>query len=157
MVPIEKLGRALAVLREKHRKTQEEVATAASVTASMISNYERGKEKPSLESLWKILTAMNCTLIDLEASLRLVNGEAFPLHCQNWSISIHSEDFAIGAKTRPKPDAKEAKFSLAEVLAQTPSLSQDAERHLASMVYNMMAVMQMGNLDPFQSEAEERR
>lgn len=88
MVPVEHLGRALAVLREKRHDTQEDVARNAGVTPSMISNYERGKEKPSIDSLWKILSAMNCTFVDLEAALRFVRGDHFPVHSEHWRIQF---------------------------------------------------------------------
>ena len=88
MVPVEHLGRALAVLREKRHDTQEDVARNAGVTPSMISNYERGKEKPSIESLWKILSAMNCSFMDLEAALRFVRGDHFPVRSEHWHIQV---------------------------------------------------------------------
>lgn len=94
MVPIEHLGKALAILREKTGKTQLQIGEAANVTPSMISKWERSKEKPTLESLWKTLNAMGCTWIDLEAALRFVRGDAFPLKSRHWSIAIGSDEDA---------------------------------------------------------------
>lgn len=93
MVPIEHLGKALAILREKTGKTQLQIGEAANVTPSMISKWERNKEKPTLESLWKTLSAMGCTWIDLEAALRFVRGDAFPLQSRYWKINIESEEY----------------------------------------------------------------
>jgi transcriptional regulator with XRE-family HTH domain len=100
MVPVEHLGRALAVLREKRHDTQEDVARVAGVTPSMISNYERGKEKPSIDSLWKILAAMNCIFFDLEAALRFVRGDHFPVQSDHWRVQI-DDDFGPGISQPP--------------------------------------------------------
>jgi len=145
MVPIEHLGRALATLREKHRRTQEDVATAAGVTASMISNYERGKEKPSLDSLWKILGAMNCSLIDLEAALRFVRGDAFPLHCQNWRISIESNEYELGEVRGQPGEIAEPEFNLGALLEGERSYSGEAEQHLAGMIKAMLGLMRLSD------------
>lgn len=93
MVAIEHLGKALAILREKTGKTQQQIGDAANVTASMISKWERSKEKPTLESLWKMLTAMGCTWVDLEAALRFIGGEAFPVKSRFWNITIGSTEY----------------------------------------------------------------
>ena len=133
MVPIEHLGRALAVLREKHHKTQEEVAG----------------------SLWKILTAMSCTLIDLEASLRMVNGDAFPIHCQNWKITIHSDEYEVVDKARRSgEELAEPQVNLSKVLEGTPQMSEEAERHFVNMLYTMMQVMRMVDSDSNRPKAD---
>lgn len=138
MVPIEHLGRALAILREKHGRTQEEVSTVASVTPSMISNYERGKEKPSLDSLWKILTAMNCTFIDLEAALRLVCGEAFPLHCQNWSVTIDSPEYALIGGSRQPGEIFDADLDLSGLRVGGKPLTLEVEQTMLAMMQLML-------------------
>jgi transcriptional regulator with XRE-family HTH domain len=143
MVPIEHLGRALATLREKHGRTQEDVAGAAGVTASMISNYERGKEKPSLDSLWKILGAMNCSLIDLEASLRFVRGDAFPLHCQNWRISIEADDYDLASPPNHPSEIAEPSFNLPTLLKGHSPIADEAEHHLNGMIRAMVGMVRL--------------
>ncbi|MDY7095434.1 MAG: helix-turn-helix transcriptional regulator [Acidobacteriota bacterium] len=152
MVPIEHLGRALAILREKHGRTQEEVATAASVTPSMISNYERGKEKPSLDSLWKILRAMNCTFIDLEAALRLVRGDAFPLHCQNWSVTIDSPEYGLIGGGRQPGEIFDADLDLSGLKVGGKPLSVDAEQAMLTMMQLMLRLFTALDRDPRQRQ-----
>lgn len=125
----------MACLREKQHKTQEQVATTAGVTASMISNYERGKEKPSLDSLWKILTALNCTLIDLEAALRFVQGDHFPVHCENWRIILASDEYETGV-TEPQ-SISDAEASLEKILGSGP-IGPDIERGMGSILRGVL-------------------
>lgn len=67
------LGRALRWLRDRQGKRQYQVADAAGVTKAMLSAYETGKQKPSLDTLEKILSALSCDLNDLHNALQIVN------------------------------------------------------------------------------------
>ena len=67
------LGRAIRWLRDRQGKRQYQVADAAGITKAMLSAYETGKQKPSLETLEKILTALDCDLNDLHNALQIVN------------------------------------------------------------------------------------
>ncbi|MES1211178.1 MAG: helix-turn-helix transcriptional regulator, partial [Acidobacteriota bacterium] len=67
------LGRALRWLRDRQGKRQYQVADAAGITKAMLSAYETGKQKPSLDTLEKILDALACNLNDLHNSLQIVN------------------------------------------------------------------------------------
>ncbi len=145
MVPIEHLGRALATLRDKHNKTQEEVASVAGVTPSMISNYEREKEKPSLDSLWKILGAMNCSLIDLEAALRFVRGDAFPLHCRNWRIRIESDEYPPPATSRQPSEIAEPGFDLERLLQADPPIPNDDLQYLGKLTRVLYDITRLPN------------
>ena len=67
------LGRALRWLRDRQSKRQYQVADAAGITKAMLSAYETGKQKPSLDTLEKILAALECDLNDLHNALQIVN------------------------------------------------------------------------------------
>lgn len=67
------LGRALRWLRDRQGKRQYQVADAAGITKAMLSAYETGKQKPSLDTLEKILEALECDLNDLHNALQIVN------------------------------------------------------------------------------------
>jgi transcriptional regulator with XRE-family HTH domain len=69
------LGRAIRWLRDRQNKRQYQVADAAGITKAMLSAYETGKQKPSLDTLEKILTALECDLNDLHKALQIVNGQ----------------------------------------------------------------------------------
>ena len=67
------LGRAVRWLRDRQGKRQYQVADAAGITKAMLSAYETGKQKPSLDTLEKILAALDCDLNDLHNALQIVN------------------------------------------------------------------------------------
>src|SRR5215467_6086828 len=67
------LGRALRWLRDRQGKRQYQVADSAGITKAMLSAYETGKQKPSLDTLEKILLALDSDLSDLHNALQIVN------------------------------------------------------------------------------------
>src|SRR5262245_17287739 len=69
------LGKALRWLRDRQSRRQYQVAETAGITKAMLSAYETGKQKPSLETLEKILTALSCDLNDLHNALQIVTGQ----------------------------------------------------------------------------------
>ena len=68
------LGPALRWLRDRRGKKQYQVASSAGITKGMLSAYETGRQRPSLETLDKILETLQCNLNDLHNSLQIVNG-----------------------------------------------------------------------------------
>jgi transcriptional regulator with XRE-family HTH domain len=61
----ETLGPALRVLREISGSSQMEIAKKAQVGKSQLSQYERGKQLPTLEPLGRIIAALETTPIVL--------------------------------------------------------------------------------------------
>ena len=68
------LGQALRWLRDRQNKKQYQVADAAGITKGMLSAYETGRQRPSLETLEKILDTLGCDLNDLHNALQIING-----------------------------------------------------------------------------------
>lgn len=68
------LGQALRWLRERHGKKQYNVADDAGITKGMLSAYETGRQRPSLDTLEKVLGTLGADLHDLHNSLQIVNG-----------------------------------------------------------------------------------
>lgn len=68
------LGHALRWLRDRHGKKQYQVAEAAGITKGMLSAYETGRQRPSLETLEKLLDTLGCDLNDLHNAIQIVNG-----------------------------------------------------------------------------------
>ena len=67
------LGKALRWLRAKQDKRQYQLAGEAGITKAMLSAYETGKQRPSLETLEKVLDALGVELADLHDALDVVN------------------------------------------------------------------------------------
>jgi DNA-binding XRE family transcriptional regulator len=76
------LGQALRWLREKQGRKQYRVADNACITKGMLSAYETGRQRPSLETLEKILETLGCDLNDLHNALQIVNGH--PERIKSW-------------------------------------------------------------------------
>ena len=68
------LGQALRWLRDRLGKKQYQVAEAAGITKGMLSAYETGRQRPSLETLEKLLSTLGCDLNDLHNAIQIVNG-----------------------------------------------------------------------------------
>jgi len=63
------LHKALRWLRRSRGKKQYEVAETAGITRPMLSEYETGKKQPTIETLDKILDALDAGLTDLHLAL----------------------------------------------------------------------------------------
>ena len=72
---LSRLGAALRWLRDRQARKQYQVADSAGITKGMLSAYETGRQRPSLETLEKILQTLGCDLNDLHLALRVVNGD----------------------------------------------------------------------------------
>lgn len=70
------LGKALALLRGLRGKSQAQVAAAAGIGKSQVSKYENGVELPKLDSLEKVLRALEVGHFELFYTLHLIDGSA---------------------------------------------------------------------------------
>lgn len=68
------LGQALRWLRDRNGRKQYQVADSAGITKGMLSAYETGRQKPSLDTLEKLLDTLGCNLYDLHNAVQIVNG-----------------------------------------------------------------------------------
>jgi transcriptional regulator with XRE-family HTH domain len=73
MARFDNVGKAILLLREKQDKSQKHLAAEAGITGAMLSNYETGVKKPSLDSMGKILDALGLHLGKLDDALDVVN------------------------------------------------------------------------------------
>ncbi len=77
--PLTRLPEALRDFRIRARLTQKELASAADVKLMVISNYERGHTLPRLDSLDKILIALELNLSDFALALEQIQqGQSSP-------------------------------------------------------------------------------
>ncbi len=127
------LGRSLRWLRDRQGKRQYQVADAAGITKAMLSAYETGKQKPSLDTLEKILEALGSDLSDLHNALQIVNERPptgrrqEPLSASGWPTAWRG-GLSSGAESGPavdvyrtlgidRPLPAEEEQALAEMLA----------------------------------------
>ena len=74
------LGRTLSLLRELRGRSQAWVAKEAGVGKSQLSKYENGKELPKLDSLEKVLVALEVGHFEFFYTLYLVDRRAADLN-----------------------------------------------------------------------------
>lgn len=124
------LGPALRWLRDRRGRKQYEVANAAGITKGMLSAYETGRQRPSLDTLDKVLETLGCDLNDLHNSLRIVNGEPAGL--------IRSERRSpwpsLGGGGQGGRSGSEGEVDVYEALGITERLPEQEERALTEML-----------------------
>lgn len=79
------LGKALRWLRTRQDRKQYEIADEAGITKAMLSAYETGKQNPSIETLEKILGALNLDLLALHKALQVNQGDEARSNIGTWS------------------------------------------------------------------------
>jgi transcriptional regulator with XRE-family HTH domain len=102
------LGQALRWLRERQARKQYRVADDAGVTKGMLSAYETGRQRPSLETLDKLLETLGCDLNDLHNALQIVNGR--PERMKGWQL----RDANAGAQLQDLSDLRQTGLGLNE-------------------------------------------
>lgn len=75
MGSFERLGRALRWIRQRQGRKQFEIASDARITKAMLSSYENEKQRPTLETLERILAALRVDLDGLAYAMRAVQQE----------------------------------------------------------------------------------
>ena len=76
------LGKALVLLRELVGVSQSEVAIRAQIGKEQLSKYETGKELPRLDSLEKVLEALELNYWDFFYSLALIDEREAARDCR---------------------------------------------------------------------------
>ena len=79
MTMFNNLGRTLSLLRELRGKSQALIAREAGIGKSQLSKYENGKELPKLDSLEKVLKALEVGHFEFFYTLYLVDRRAADL------------------------------------------------------------------------------
>jgi transcriptional regulator with XRE-family HTH domain len=70
------LGKTIFLLRDLRGKSQAEVARSAGVGKSQLSKYENGKELPRLDSLERVLVALDIGYLEFFQTLALIDRRA---------------------------------------------------------------------------------
>lgn len=124
------LGHALRWLRDRHGKKQYQVAESAGITKGMLSAYETGRQRPSLETLEKLLETLSCDLNDLHNAIQIINGRPENIR--------RREDLASGEwgppGVEPEAGVSSGAPTVREVLGLRGSLPSEEERALTQML-----------------------
>ncbi len=125
-------GKAIVALRRERRWSQKELAREAGISAAMLSNYENGVKKPTLDNLGKILDALDLYLGKLDDALDVVSDR--PLRGA-------AEAGGTG------PGAPPEGVDLPRFLGAEPSVRPDLEPAFAELVRGLQTIARHLYLD----------
>jgi len=124
------LGQALRWLRDRRGRKQYEVAEAAGITKGMLSAYETGRQRPSLETLEKVLDTLSCDLNDLHNAIQIINGK--PEAMRRRGEGAGSEEEASAAP--PAGAAASERLDVQRLLGRRQALPPEEERAMSEML-----------------------
>jgi transcriptional regulator with XRE-family HTH domain len=124
------LGHALRWLRDRRGRKQYQVAEDAGITKGMLSAYETGRQRPSLDTLEKILSTLGCDLNDLHNAIQIINGK--PEGMRRRGEGAGSED---GEAPAPAGGGSLGeRLDVQRILGRRDSLPPEEERALTEML-----------------------
>lgn len=123
MSRFENIGQALRLLRERQKINQKDLAQAAGITSAMLSNYETGTKKPSLDSLGKLLDALGIYLGKLDDSLDVVNERP-----------MRRDRLGLGDPLSALPDVTARPYDLRAFVGAEVELPPDLEKGFVEMI-----------------------
>jgi transcriptional regulator with XRE-family HTH domain len=126
------LGQALRWLRDRQGKKQYQVAEAAGITKGMLSAYETGRQRPSLETLEKILATLGCDLNDLHNAIQIINGR--PERMKRRGEGVEEGEEASSGEPAAAPAAGGTRADVLRILGRRDPLPPEEERALAGML-----------------------
>jgi len=123
------LGQAIRWLRDRRGRKQYEVAEAAGITKGMLSAYETGRQRPSLETLEKVLDTLGCDLNDLHNAIQIINGRPEGMRRRGEGAGSGEEGAAPGAGA---PGSE--RLDVQRILGRRQALPPEEERALSEML-----------------------
>lgn len=128
---LQDLGRALRWLRERQSKKQYLVADSAGVTKGMLSAYETGRQRPSLDTLEKLLSALGCDLNDLHNALQVVTERPERICSPRRTLSSTSR---LSSLDQPSEVAERGYFDVLAVLGLSDPVPIDQREALEQIL-----------------------
>jgi transcriptional regulator with XRE-family HTH domain len=119
-------------MRERRGRKQYQVAASAGITKGMLSAYETGRQRPSLETLDKILDTLESDLNDLHNALQIVNGRPAALVRPATRAAWDTYPMAAGAASEiAEPERRTDVYG---ALGISGALPAEEERALTEML-----------------------
>jgi transcriptional regulator with XRE-family HTH domain len=122
------LGQSLRWLRDRQSKKQYQVADAAGITKGMLSAYETGRQRPSLETLEKILNTLGCDLNDLHNAIQIINGRPEGIRRRE-DVAAGGEEVSSGLAAEGESQAE-----VQRLLGRNSPLPPEEEKALGEML-----------------------
>jgi transcriptional regulator with XRE-family HTH domain len=124
------LGQALRWLRDRQGKKQYQVADSAGITKGMLSAYETGRQRPSLETLEKILDTLGCDLNDLHNAIQIINGRPEQMKRRGEGAGSEEEEEA----PRANPGSGGGRSEIQRLFGNRDPLPAEEEKALGEML-----------------------
>ena len=136
MTDFKDIGAALRWLRTQRSKKQREVAKAAGITPAMLSAYETGKHRPSLDTTERVLGALHCDVVDLTNALQIVrvSEDTFQANGGNGNPEGNS-------LSRPSAPIDERIHALIRDHSDGAELTQQEEAVISNLLSSMVQLM----------------
>jgi transcriptional regulator with XRE-family HTH domain len=125
------LGQALRWLRDRRGRKQYQVAETAGITKGMLSAYETGRQRPSLETLEKILDTLGCDLNDLHNAIQIINGRPEGMRRRGEGVGAEEEG---GTAPPPAGGSVGERLDVHRILGRRDALPPEEERALTEML-----------------------
>src|SRR4051812_40654682 len=97
----------------------------------MLSAYETGRQRPSLETLEKVLETLGCDLNDLHNAIQIINGRPEKMKRRGEGMG---EEEAAPAGESGKPTDEGGRTALQRVLGKSDALPVEEERAFTEML-----------------------
>src|SRR6478672_1710856 len=120
----------------------------------MLSAYETGRQRPSLETLEKVLETLGCDLNDLHNAIQIINGR--PEKMKRRGEGMGGEEAAPpAAGESPKTTDEGGRTALQRVLGRSDSLPVEEERAFTEMLDGFHRLLRYFH-DTFSQERKRR-
>ena len=133
------LAVTLAILRIIRRWSQSELAEAAGVTNSAISDYERGKVDPQTQTLQKLIRALGLPLSALDQT------QAFLQMIRAQMIAPEPADLQVDGEPQVFSSASARSSAEREMRAEIAQIASEGGR-FASRLTRLMLELMMGGV-----------
>jgi transcriptional regulator with XRE-family HTH domain len=115
MASVDDLAVTLAILRITRRWSQSELAEAAGVTNSAISDYERGKVDPQTQTLQKLVRALGLPLSSLDQTQAFIQMIRVQM---DHGVSGDSEEGLFSNAAAVSPREREVRAEIAQIASE---------------------------------------
>ena len=130
MTMFNNLGRTLSLLRELRGKSQASIAREAGIGKSQLSKYENGKELPKLDSLEKVLKALEVGHFEFFYTLYLVDRRAADL--------AKPEGSNGGAPEEPPAPFREERIFPPPIFEKSPLLAEATDQAFSKVFSDLL-------------------
>lgn len=105
-------GEKLKLIRSKAKRTQIQMANDLNISQNVISQYENGKKKPSIDTVKIIANVYNVDMNWFFKNLNITNGD----------IGVLEESQAVYSKTKKESSERDLLLSIDDSLKQQTEL-----------------------------------